>query len=325
MRLDGYFSSHVVQPLIRSGFLTPDPGIPILMYHSISDNDEDDRGDYYRVCTPPALFREHLQILKEEGFGVVGIGDAIAGLEGDRKVLSASGVVDQNKLGRGMDGTAESGFGCRPSQTDGSFSERQADRFAVITFDDGIRDFYTEAWPILSEFGYGATVFLPTRFIARERVAFQEMDCLTWDEVRMLRQEGVTFGSHSVNHTRLAHLEKAALERELSESRETIERELGEKIEFFSHPYAFPQADLRYIERFRRAILECGYRAAVTTRLGRVRAGDDPVMLKRIPVNGADGAELFRAKLMGAYDWLHGPQQAVQWFKQSKRFFGGYC
>lgn len=32
----------------------------------------------------------------------------------------------------------------------------------VITFDDGFRDFYTNAFPILSETGFTASMFLPT-------------------------------------------------------------------------------------------------------------------------------------------------------------------
>jgi peptidoglycan/xylan/chitin deacetylase (PgdA/CDA1 family) len=279
MRLDGYLSFHLVQPFIRSGLYTADPGIPVLMYHSITEDAESDRRNYYKVCTPPALFREHLRILKEEAFSVVDISSAIAALK--------SGA---------------------------------SHRLAVITFDDGYRDFLTEAWPSLSDSGFCATVFLPTRFITSQRSTFQNRDCLTWDEVRILRREGVSFGSHTVSHPRLVDLDEALLQEELSESKQTIENELGEGIDLFSHPYAFPQADRDYIHRFRTAVIRSGYRAAVTTRLGRVRHGDDPLILKRLPVNGADDADLFRAKLMGAYDWLHAPQQAMQWIKRSKRF-----
>ena len=76
-------------------------------------------------------------------------------------------------------------------------------RLAVITFDDGFRDFLTAAWPSLSEFGFTATVFLPTGSIAGQRATFQDRECLTWDEVRTLRREGITFGSHTVSHPSL--------------------------------------------------------------------------------------------------------------------------
>jgi len=288
MRLDGYLSSHIVQPCINSGLFMPEPGIPILMYHSISEETESDRGDYYKVCTPPELFRAHLRLLKEEGFTVLDLAAAVDALEGSG---DGSGMV-----------------------------EGGARRVAVITFDDGFRNFLTDAWPALSDCGFAATVFLPTQFIGNQRATFQERDCLTWNEVRMLRGEGVGFGSHSVSHARLEHLDESGLLEELLESRQVIEKELGEPIDFFSHPYAFPQANPGYVEGYRRGILGAGYRAAVTTRLGRARYGDDLSMLKRLPVNGADGPELFRAKLMGAYDWLHAPQQAMQWIKRSRHF-----
>jgi len=281
MRLDGYLSSHVVEPFIRSGIFLPQPGIPILMYHSVSDDNESQRGDYYRLCTPPALFREHMAVLKAEDFSVVDISTAVAVLEGSNAGDPPPG------------------------------------RLVVLTFDDGFHNFLTNAWPILSDFAFASTVFLPTRFIGAQRVAFQGRDCLTWDEVRALRADGVTIGSHTVSHPKLVEMDEAGLRQELSESRRVIENELAEEVSFFSHPYAFPQADAGYISRYRRAMTQAGYRAGVTTRLGRARYGDDPLMLKRLPVNGTDQAALLRAKLLGAYDWLHGPQLAMQWIKRS--------
>src|SRR5262245_15768924 len=41
---------------------------------------------------------------------------------------------------------------------------------AVITFDDGYRDFYDLAWPVLRELGLPATVFVPTAYIGVERM-----------------------------------------------------------------------------------------------------------------------------------------------------------
>ena len=50
-------------------------------------------------------------------------------------------------------------------------------------------------------------------------------------------------------------IDEASFQKELSESKEIIEDNLGEHIDFFSHPYAFPQADARYVNRFGEALL----------------------------------------------------------------------
>ena len=65
----------------------------------------------------------------------------------------------------------------------------------VLTFDDGYRDFYTDAFPILASFGYTATVYLPTQHIGEDTLAFNGTACLTWNQVRELEKAGIEFGS----------------------------------------------------------------------------------------------------------------------------------
>lgn len=256
--------------------------IPILMYHSITDDVEPGVRDYFRLNTPPNLFGIHLQILKEEGFRVVDLHTAVSLL------LSPTSPAATADLPTPL--TA------------------QPARIAVITFDDGFQDFLTAAWPLLQKSGFSATVFLPTNFIGDERRSFKGRSCLTWDEVWTLRRAGVSFGSHTVNHPKLWKLDQSTLHHELRDSRNAIEDELGESVDAFAHPYAFPSIDSTYVSRFREALVQFGYSFGVTTSLGCVGRGDDQLTLKRVPVNGADSPALFRAKVLGAYDWLYQPQ-----------------
>ncbi len=279
-RIDRLVSVNLVSPILRRTGGTSPRRIPILMYHSVSDDPEPGVHPYYRLATPPALFRDHLSILSDEGFSVVSLHEAAAALSRCRDELP---------------------------------------KVAVITFDDGFRDFLTDAWPALSSRSFTATVFLPTAFIAEPRRTFVGRECLTWSEVRDLRNAGVRFGSHTVSHPKLATLPPGELRDELSRSREVLQENLQEPIDLFCHPYGFPSANLAYVERLRDLLRSTGYTVATTTNVGRASRGGDPLLLPRLPVNGADDPLLFSAKLQGAYDWTSRPQAVLKHVKRLLR------
>jgi peptidoglycan/xylan/chitin deacetylase (PgdA/CDA1 family) len=186
------------------------------------------------------------------------------------------------------------------------------DRLVVITFDDGFRDFLTNAFPILQRHGFSATVYLPTGFISDDRSAlgnvegrtFKARECLTWREVAELQQAGIEFGSHTVHHPKLVDLEWPEIENELRESKREIEEHLGAAACSFAYPYAFPQSERRFAKHFRELLADSGYQSCVTTAIGRARVPVDLLRLPRLPINGADDTVLLEAKLTGAYDWL---------------------
>lgn len=250
--------------------------LPVLMYHRICDDPEAGVSPYYKINTSPSVFRRHLGHLAEEGCRTTDLAE-VAG-----------------RLARG---------------------EPLAPKSVVITFDDGFRDFFTEAFPALQERHFTATVFLPTAFIHDQRRSFKGAECLTWEEVRALRRAGMAFGSHTVNHPRLEDLNWHEIERELRDSKEQMEQQLAEPVTAFAYPFAFPQNDRGFTGAFRRLLMQTGYTCCATTEIGRVKAGDDPFRLKRLPVNGLDDARFFRAKLEGGYDWLSWPQAAIKKLK----------
>ncbi len=269
MHLDRIGSVFVAQPLLTAGVLRSRPGIPILMYHSVSDDPELGVSPYYRVTTSRARFREQVRWLHEHGFEAIDLPEALL------------------RLGQG-------GEGCN--------------RSVVITFDDGFQDFLTNAWPVLREFGFLPSVFLPTAYIGTVRKSFKGRPCLTWSEVRELRTQGVSFGAHTVNHPVLHRLPWTDVVREIVDSRATIEDELQERVSTFAYPFAYPQEDTRFVSRFRRELLALGFSSAVTTVIGKAQPGHDPLCLKRLPVNDSDDWRLFSGKLAGAYDWLGAAQ-----------------
>ena len=149
-------------------------------------------------------------------------------------------------------------------------------RYVVLTFDDGYRDFYTYAFPVLQQYGYTGTVFLPTGYIDGKRPGLRGKEHLSWDEVGELVAHGITFGSHTVNHSQLNKLSWKEIEFELKASKEGIETHINKLVKkpptsnVFCYPYKFPMQDKPFVSNLLNLIFRLGYDSAVTTLIGTV-------------------------------------------------------
>jgi peptidoglycan/xylan/chitin deacetylase (PgdA/CDA1 family) len=165
-------------------------------------------------------------------------------------------------------------------------------RTVVVTFDDGFRS-VLRARPILEEVGFPATVFAVTSFVdSGEPLRWpgleQSEESLGWSELELLREAGWEVGSHTATHPLLPDLDDADLERELLESRATIEKRLG-SCETLAYPYG--RAD----ERTAAAAARAGYLAAFM--LSRAHRPDEPLRRPRLGLADADRGARLRLRL----------------------------
>jgi peptidoglycan/xylan/chitin deacetylase (PgdA/CDA1 family) len=103
---------------------------------------------------------------------------------------------------------------------------------------------------------------------------------MSWDDCRTLVAGGMTIGSHTRHHARLAELSPAAAKAEMSDSKDDIERALGITCRHFCAPYGLPGRDFN-IDRDGRLAREMGFSSLATGLRGPNRPGGDPFSLRR--------------------------------------------
>lgn len=113
----------------------------------------------------------------------------------------------------------------------------------VLTFDDGFRNFFSCALPILRELQFPATVFLVTGRAGKDNQwqgqssDIPRLDLLNWQEVREASRAGIDFGVHTITHPNLACLSREDLVREIIEPQRTISDQVGHRPKVFAYPY----------------------------------------------------------------------------------------
>ncbi|MBC7241338.1 MAG: polysaccharide deacetylase family protein [Anaerolineae bacterium] len=225
--------------------------VPILMYHHIADPPAGAKAVERDLSVSPARFEEQLRHLRDAGY----------------QSISTVDLVYHLTLGTSL-----------PAKP------------VIITFDDGYRDIYTNAFPLLRAYGFTATVYVITDFVDRGLTPY-----LTWPQIEEMYAAGIEFGAHSRDHPDLRRRSYDFLVWQILGPKQTLEAHLPAPVRTFSYPSG--GYDQHVIDVLRSAHYWC----AVTAEQGATHSSDGLFTLSRIRVRRADTLETFRKKL--ELDW----------------------
>lgn len=153
-------------------------------------------------------------------------------------------------------------------------------RFVCVTFDDGYRDNYTLAYPLLKRLDVPFTVYVTTGFIDNQMPMWwypNEKLGISTDELKMLAADPLcTIGAHTVSHPKLDTLSYEEQSKEIAASKLELERLLGHPVQHFSFPHGAHNADTLAICR------ELGFKTNVMAWGGPVRLGNNRFLMPRM-------------------------------------------
>ncbi|MHB9031536.1 MAG: polysaccharide deacetylase family protein [Anaerolineae bacterium] len=215
--------------------------VPILMYHYISAPPADADAVRLDLSLPPEKFEEQLIWLRDNGYETITFDDLILALQ--------------------------TGAALPPKPI-------------LLTLDDGYRDAYTNAYPLLLKYGMKATVFVITRLLDENNINF-----VTWDMAAEMSKHGISIESHTINHYDLSTLPEDRIVRELQESRTAIEAHTGQQVRILCYPSG------AYNGEVIRLLPAAGYWAGTTTAQGIYHSNTNLWELSRVRIRGYFGAE----------------------------------
>ncbi len=221
--------------------------LPILMYHRVEPWPEDAGELREGLTVQPDMFRLQLEYLRDNGYEDISLYEMQYALTQGREIPEKS---------------------------------------VIFTFDDGYRDNYEYAFPIMQEFGFTGTLFLVTEFMDEGREEY-----LTWDMALEMHEAGWDLEPHTKTHASLTEHNHDYVIYEVLGSMETIKHYVGYQPRFFVYPYGAYDDDVVQIIR------DIGFWGALTTKRSLTQSIHYPLERGRIRVSGRDTMQDFKNRL----------------------------
>ncbi len=161
----------------------------------------------------------------------------------------------------------------------------------ILTFDDGYYDMYSDALPALLAHHYRGVFFVITGMIGGRY--------MTWEQVRTLAQDGMEMASHTIHHVNVGQPPAwTSTQNELLLSKETLETQVRQPVQFFCYPTGEPfHHDPIYEQQIVLTdLFNDGYVGATLDPFSydsAIQNAQTPYQLPRIRVSGGESMQLF--------------------------------
>jgi len=168
-----------------------------------------------------------------------------------------------------------------------------------ITFDDGYRDNFEKALPILEQYRMPVTVFVSTlpwegQLFDWDKGIYTDADIPTlYADAKLLRQVAdhplVTIGAHTHSHKRLSELAVSEVHEDIQRNIDLLTEACGQAPRLFAYPFGSPES---FTDETVNAVRSFDFDSAFTTTYGTIHVKRDLAQLMRYSPHAMDAAKL---------------------------------
>ena len=236
--------------------------VPVIMYHRVINNPENE--GVYGTYIYEDMFKKHLQYLKDKNYTVITFKD-----------LDKIGWRNRFEKDR---------------------------KYIILTFDDGYKDNYDLAFPILKEFDFKATIFLMGKSAYNEwdvkAGGERKFSLMSVEMIKEMQDYGIEFGAHTFNHPKINTLSNEEIEHQIVDVKKPLEEKIGKEIITFAYPYGILNDYAKEMAK------KAGYTFALATDSGSVCLSDDLYQIRRIAIFPNTNLFSFKRKVAGNYNFI---------------------